>query len=536
MNSTININTLKAKVGRTWAPKGDQPKKSLIIFTHNHQPLRVNHLLRPAHTLNFTSQPEMSALEASGGKAVNWTELIYQECYHPFVGQELDTSVQRRVSSDYTPALLAQLNFFDPGFSRQLKDINDLSVKDNDGHGNAAAISFSHAILPEVVGDDQKLEIIWGISYFKNIFGTAPEIFFAPEAAVDLQTLSLLVSFGIKGIILSPHQVKRVKTGDIWNRIAFESGLPVFDFGRPYSINIGNGQSIYALFYNPSLASDFAFKDILNGGGEGLANAINFQLEHYQTIAVATDGETFGHHKKNGIHSLERFFAMTQGKPHQITNFGRVLAEALKEPRMIAEAEIQYPSSWSCWHGIGRWSYDCGCAGDNPWRGPLRTAINNLASRADGLFFKGTDGFLKDAAGARERYINVLMGNQTFKDFLSEELKNGKRCPSSKFKDISMLFNSLLPRLTMKTSCGWFFEGMGLETGLNLAAAADLTRILSPLDPQLEIDFALELAGIQNSPNYKERGQVVNAAVAYRLAKEDQSFWQKELQNIKKDL
>jgi hypothetical protein len=69
---------------------------------------------------------------------------------------------------------------------------------------------------------------------------------------------------------------------------------------------------------------------------------------------------------------------------------------------------------------------------------------------------------------------------------------------------------------------------MGLETGIALSAAYSLADKLKPLDPDIEVDFALGLASILNSPGYDHRKQPANAAVAYALAREGQrTLWQK---------
>ena len=67
----------------------------------------------------------------------------------------------------------------------------------------------------------------------------------------------------------------------------------------------------------------------------------------------------------------------------RLTNYGEYLA---KHPP-AHEVEILENTSWSCTHGLGRWSESCGCVtGEHPewtqaWRAPLRAALDWLRDR-----------------------------------------------------------------------------------------------------------------------------------------------------------
>ena len=56
--------------------------------------------------------------------------------------------------------------------------------------------------------------------------------------------------------------------------------------------------------------------------------------------------------------------------------------------------EIKPVSSWSCFHGVGRWSDDCGCStGGHPgwnqkWRKPLREALDYLRDETVAIYKK----------------------------------------------------------------------------------------------------------------------------------------------------
>src|SRR6185369_1550597 len=70
-------------------------------------------------------------------------------------------------------------------------------------------------------------------------------------------------------------------------------------------------------------------------------------------------------------------------------------------------------SSWSCVHGVGRWTRDCGChTGGEPgwnqaWREPLRAALNFLRDDAAEKFERSD--WLRDPWAARNDYISVIL-------------------------------------------------------------------------------------------------------------------------------
>ena len=94
-------------------------------------------------------------------------------------------------------------------------------------------------------------------------------------------------------------------------------------------------------------------------------------------LLVATDGETFGHHKKAGAAELARALAILDEREElEITNCApRAWTSGLE----AGTFEINAASAWSCQHGVERWRSDCGCrlTGDTSqhWRQPLREAV-----------------------------------------------------------------------------------------------------------------------------------------------------------------
>jgi hypothetical protein len=120
-------------------------------------------------------------------------------------------------------------------------------------------------------------------------------------------------------------------------------------------------------------------------------------------VNVATDGETYGHHFKFGdlclAHALE-IEAKEAG--FWITNYAEYLDHHAPEFEVkLNLGPLSEGSSWSCAHGVSRWTRDCGChtggqAGWNQsWREPLRSALNVLRDNSIKYFrSRGADLFV----------------------------------------------------------------------------------------------------------------------------------------------
>ena len=102
-------------------------------------------------------------------------------------------------------------------------------------------------------------------------------------------------------------------------------------------------------------------------------------------LMIATDGETFGHHKKHGAAELARaLMALASRDDIVITNCEDYLAS---HPA-AGSFEIPAATSWSCPHGVERWRSNCGCRADahtsQEWRAPFRAAMDFVKSSRQG--------------------------------------------------------------------------------------------------------------------------------------------------------
>lgn len=499
--------------------------RSIAFHLNTHNPLRAVYPLRPAHTLQAPAFPELSATRQPGPTNANWTDVCTHYSYVPLMGKGPKESAYRQITFNFTPALVRQLEFMESRFLDNLRRADAFSMTDQNGHGGAIASGFDHAILPLATASDRDLQIKWGIEHFEHTFGRFPEGFWAPEAAVSNDVLSALAGNGIKFTILSPWQVETINGAQPFRT---QEGCPIMDFGIPHKITTANGD-LYAFVYNRYLSQELAFTDFLNSrDGGALARKFNAHLDCNTAITCASDTETFGLHKRGGVVTLLDYLGKAAEYNHKPVNFAFLLAQAFSSDIEIPSLTINSPSSWSCEHGVGRWSSDCGCADDNPWREAFREALNFLAERTDSIFHEAAKNFIPDQEGAKLRYIDVLLGKKTFDTFIAEET-SGKRLEKKTLSELSAVFDGLVPRQGMFVSCGWFFHGMGLETGICLGQAADLINRIRALAPGLEEEFLCRLGGIYNSAGFIERGQCETAADQYNLTKQEQAYWAKKI-------
>src|SRR5256714_260819 len=99
----------------------------------------------------------------------------------------------------------------------------------------------------------------------------------------------------------------------------------------------------------------------------------------------------------------------------RVSNYGAFLAE--HEPAFevqIKQGPDGAGAAWSCTHGLGRWTRDCGCRAAAPegwnqhWRTPLRAALDFLRDDLAPKFESACGALLRDPWKARDDYVELL--------------------------------------------------------------------------------------------------------------------------------
>lgn len=440
--------------------------KYICIHGHFYQPPRENPWL------------EEIEFQESAYPYHDWNERITAECYAPNTASRILDSENRiigitntytKINFDFGPTLLSWIERQNPDIYKVILDADRLSMENFSGHGSAIAQAYNHMILPLANKNDKYTQVAWGIKDFQKRFNRYPEGMWLPETAVDIETLEVLATMGIKYTILSQRQAKRVKRIDDSENWIDATGEKI-DPAMAYLCRLPSGKSINLFFYNGQIAQEVSFGKLLNDGeafAKRLVSAFSDVDGHPRIVHIATDGETFGHHKRFGDMALSYCLHYIESKNlAKITNYGEYLEK--HPPTHIVE--IVENSSWSCVHGIGRWEDDCGCnSGINPgwtqtWRRPLREAMDWLRDEAIPIYKSEASEYFKDPWNVRNEYIEVIL-DRSFKNvesFLRKHAINklSKKEKIRALKLLEMQRNALL----MYTSCGWFFDEIaGIE-------------------------------------------------------------------------
>ena len=493
---------------------------ALIIHGHFYQPPREN--------------PRTGEIERQESAAPyhDWNERVHAECYGPnafaWVGgdtQERVVNNYAKISFNFGPTLMSWLEKHAPRTYQRILDADAESIRNHSGHGNAIAQAYGHAILPLLNSRDRLTHIVWGLADFRFRFGRDAEAIWLPETACNDDVLDLLIEQGMRYVILSPQQARRVRPLNNTDWIDVTAGR--VDSTQPYrfSHRDGSGRSLAVFFYNGPLARAIAFERALTSSKELVEKFISV-AQTGPLVTVATDGETYGHHFKFGdlclAHALE---VEVPQSGFEVTNYGEYLDshEPLHEVE-IDNGPLDQGTSWSCTHGVGRWSYDCGCqtGGETGWkqfwRQPLRAALEFLRADTDERFEKEGGQLLIDPWGARNAYIQLMINGLYADEFLNQQcrtgLSNDDRARALKLLEIQR--NSLL----MFTSCGWFFSDLaGIETLQVLRYAARVIELQSQMGFEPARTRFLQILAQAHS-NVAEKGS--GADIFLRLEKSNQ--------------
>ncbi|MFC1833931.1 DUF3536 domain-containing protein [Thermodesulfobacteriota bacterium] len=488
----------------------DATDRYICIHGHFYQPPRENPWL------------EQIELQESAHPWHDWNQRIAEECYTPNTQARILDDRNRledvinnyeHISFNFGPTLLHWMEEHLPGTYELILEADRKSCETRSGHGNAIAQAYHHMIMPLASERDKITQVIWGMEDFRKRFGRDPEGMWLPETAVDPETLDIMAQYGIRYTILAPRQAQRFRerSTDEWNNLESVGIDPT----RAYLCRLKQGRSMVLFFYDGPVSRGIAFEGLLNDGNNfknRLLGAFTREKDRPQLVHIATDGESYGHHHRFGEMALAYTVARLNDDPGvQLTNYG----EFLENHPPTAEVEIVENSSWSCAHGVGRWSKDCGCrmeqkpGWNQQWRESLRKAMDVLRDQADDLYVKQGARLLEDPWKARNEYINVLLEHrENVSEFLarhqSRDLDAIERVRALKLLELQR------NRMMMYTSCGWFWDDiLGIETLQVLKYAALVMQLGAGSDPIVEQDFLAELAKCRSNQRPHQRGDEI---------------------------
>ncbi|MDN7026226.1 DUF3536 domain-containing protein [Methanoculleus sp. FWC-SCC1] len=445
----------------------------VCIHGHFYQPPRENPWL------------ETVEVQESAYPYHDWNERVAAECYAPntaarildadgFITRILST--YERISFSAGPTLLSWLEQHRPAVYAAILAADRAGRERYGGHGPAIAQGYNHLILPLATSRDKRTQIVWGIRDFVSRFGRKPEGMWLPETAVDLETLDIMAEEGIRFTILAPHQA--------------DSPRPI-DTRQPYRCPLPSGRSIALFFYDGAIAQKVAFGDLLMDGrrlAERLLAAFAPD-DRPQLVHVATDGETYGHHRTFGEMALASCLAAIEAREDaRLTVYG----EYLETHPPTEEVTIRENTSWSCEHGVERWRSGCSCGtGDYPggthaWRTALREATDRLGGWLTEVFETHATPLVRDPWAARDDYIDCIRdrSERNVDRFLARHA--ARDLSPAETGTLLALLEMKRQAMLMATSCGWFFDDIAgpgsVQVMRHAARAAQLAHGITGVD------------------------------------------------------
>jgi alpha-amylase/alpha-mannosidase (GH57 family) len=408
----------------------------------------------------------------------NWNERIHAQCYYPnaLLGNF------ERISFNMGPTLMEWMFDFDPETENM---IVEQARKNLEAHevSNAMAQAYNHTILPLAKRRDKETQVRWGIADYELRFGSKPLGMWLPETAADQETMEVLAQYGIQFTILAPWQ----------------ADTQHLDATHPYRVPLSDGKEISVFFYDQDLSTRVSFDPASTVNGDRFLN--EFLIPKYrlngsggdepQLILVASDGELYGHHQR----FRDKFLAyMLDGalKGRDLESTYPALWLQKHPPKETIQ--IHDKTSWSCLHGVMRWSGNCDCTPHSEWK-----ALDILGDAIDSEYLNFLQPLMDDPWELRHQYIRVIHGAITMQN-LVETLINTSLSAEQQEK-IALLLRAQYERQRMFTSCGWFFDDFDrIEPRNNVAYERTC--------PGAELAFGVE--GRFSLPQtYPTRGKIV---------------------------
>ncbi|HUG14297.1 MAG TPA: DUF3536 domain-containing protein [Thermomicrobiales bacterium] len=417
----------------------------VCVHGHFYQPSREN-------PVSGEMPVEVAAVPYS-----NFNEKIHAECYAP--NAELGNFAL--MSFNLGPTLASWLRRYHPETLRRIVAADHAAFAAR-GHGSALAQSYHHTILPLASERDRRTEIRWGVRSFELLFDRKPRGIWLPETAVDTETIEDCASEGLVFTILAPGQLQSAG-----------------DSGGAYALELPSGRRFEVLVYDGDLGGAVSFDS------ESTARAGAFTLHHLlpaiaraggdpPLVAIATDGEVYGHHhifKDLFLHDLLAQ-SLAQHGLSAVTSEQYVMCHPAARTATLIER-----GSWGCPHQLARWSSGCSCTdGRSGWKQPLRDAFDALAHMVDDVFDDAGSRSLRDPWAARDAYVDVVDGATTFDDWYESW-----RAPrGGDAAQALLLLEAQRHRLAMYASCAFYWEdvsrietGYGIRRGLAAATLID---------------------------------------------------------------
>jgi len=416
------------------------PNCYLCIHGHFYQPPRMNPV-----TGHIPREPDAAP-------HANWNERITAECYAP----NAQAGNFEHISFNLGGTLARWLDGHAHATYERIV-ASERAYQESHSVGNGVAQPVHHTILPLARRRDKICQVRWGIASFKRRFGHDPVGMWLPEMAVDYETLEVVAAEGMRFVILSDEQVRNERVASHISIGDGKAALGSLKAGAgPYRVQLPGGGEIAIFVRDRNLSNTLSF------GMPDPAHVDQWLREHVQwrcrksrLLLVATDGETFGHHHRQGVAVLSHILKAGARFDYDLTTLGTYLRQ--NPPQ--AELEVIENTAWSCSHRLDRWVVGCGCTpGDSRWKGALRRALDNLACDLDEVYVREARRLALSPWPLRDDYIAVVLNQMDGSAFLREHGLG--HLSDEKGRRLLALLEAQLYRQRMYASCGFFFDDL----------------------------------------------------------------------------
>ena len=240
------------------------------------------------------------------------------------------------------------------------------------------AQAFHHAILPLAGARDRRTEIRWGLRDAELRFGHRPS---GPVAAGDRRRPADAAHRG-RGRRPLHHPG------------ALAGGRPAASMhGGLYRVALGGGRHAIVAFYDGAALGCRELRAERDRRRRAVRRPARVGRRPARRCPTGMPTFDAGSHRRRAVwppscRSATLFLESLTDDTEPIrlgldvTTIGDVLADPHPMPIPIMGA-IRDQTSWSCHHGILRWSGECPDAADGRWKRPLRLALERLAAAID---------------------------------------------------------------------------------------------------------------------------------------------------------
>lgn len=435
-----------------------------------------------------------------GTREKTYNELIQRQCYgtmtraHIMNGNGNGNGRIRHFMNnlawsgafDMGPTLLEYMREYAPDDLRQIQTADKISALRFSGHGSAIVQgAHDHVILPLASKQDRQTQVHWAIQAFRHTFGRDPEGAFAPETCFDDETMQLFVDNRVKFLVAAPQQVEKHRP------IGTAHWYDGVDCRRVYRTRLNSGDHINMVVYDGGICHGIAYENLLESAPWfcGRMEASFDNRAENQLLAMAVDGETYGHWRHGG--EMCRSWATKHFMDHpriRVVNLAQYLAENPPTWELMMKRR-----GWSCPHSNwARWSGEtedeilqqlkpeherkreheverCHCRehpGDQrqvTWRKPFRATMDGLQKQFYAILEGRGSKLFADPWAARNNFIQVVLENTpaAAERFLDENaLSSLSKQERREALDIMWMARY---GMLMYTSCGWFFSCVSRE-------------------------------------------------------------------------